>query len=127
MEREGLKQISDTGELERSSIEVIANNPKQVEQFRGGKTTVMNFLVGQVMRATRGQADVARRDRFAEAHAGGRRTMLKEGDQAPDIRVQTDTGETFHLSDLKGRRVVLYFYPKADTPGCTTRSLRVSR
>jgi peroxiredoxin Q/BCP len=48
--------------------------------------------------------------------------MLKEGDQAPDIRVQTDTGESFRLSDLKGRRVVLYFYPKADTPGCTVEA-----
>jgi aspartyl-tRNA(Asn)/glutamyl-tRNA(Gln) amidotransferase subunit B len=59
MEREGLQQISDTGELERVIEEVIANNPKQVEQFRGGKTTVINFLVGQAMRATRGQANVA--------------------------------------------------------------------
>ena len=48
--------------------------------------------------------------------------MLKEGDQAPEIQVQTDTGENFRLSDLKGKRVVLYFYPKADTPGCTTES-----
>ena len=48
--------------------------------------------------------------------------MLKEGDQAPDVRLQTDAGETFRLSDLKGRRVVLYFYPKADTPGCTTEA-----
>ncbi len=45
--------------------------------------------------------------------------MLKEGDLAPDIQVRTDTGETFRLSDRKGQRVVLYFYPKADTPGCT--------
>ena len=43
--------------------------------------------------------------------------MLKEGDQAPDIRVRTDAGEDFRLADLKGKRVVLYFYPKADTPG----------
>jgi peroxiredoxin Q/BCP len=48
--------------------------------------------------------------------------MLKEGDQAPDIRVHTDTGEDFRLSDLKGKRVVLYFYPKADTPGCTVEA-----
>lgn len=48
--------------------------------------------------------------------------MLKEGDRAPDIRVQTDAGETFQLSELKGQRVVLYFYPKADTPGCTTQA-----
>jgi aspartyl-tRNA(Asn)/glutamyl-tRNA(Gln) amidotransferase subunit B len=38
---------------------VIAANPKQVEQYRGGKTTVINFLVGQAMKATRGQANVA--------------------------------------------------------------------
>jgi peroxiredoxin Q/BCP len=48
--------------------------------------------------------------------------MLKVGDKAPDIRVQTDSGESFKLSDMKGKRVVLYFYPKADTPGCTTES-----
>ena len=58
MEREGLKQISDTGALELVIEEVIAQNPKQVEQFLGGKTTVINFLVGQAMRATRGQANV---------------------------------------------------------------------
>ena len=38
---------------------MIAANPKQVEQYRGGKTTVIGFLVGQVMKATRGQADPA--------------------------------------------------------------------
>jgi peroxiredoxin Q/BCP len=48
--------------------------------------------------------------------------MLKEGDRAPDIRLHTDAGEDFRLSDLKGRRIVLYFYPKADTPGCTTEA-----
>ena len=48
--------------------------------------------------------------------------MLKEGDQAPDIELQTDTGETFRLSDLRGKRVVLYFYPKANTPGCTSEA-----
>jgi aspartyl-tRNA(Asn)/glutamyl-tRNA(Gln) amidotransferase subunit B len=59
VEREGLKQISDSGALEQAVEEVIAQNPKQVDQYRGGKTTVINFLVGQVMRATRGQANVA--------------------------------------------------------------------
>jgi thioredoxin-dependent peroxiredoxin len=48
--------------------------------------------------------------------------MLNEGDQAPEIALQTDAGEDFRLSDLKGKRVILYFYPKADTPGCTTES-----
>src|SRR5450432_434134 len=48
--------------------------------------------------------------------------MLKVGDQAPDIQVHTDTGEDFRLSDMQGKRVVLYFYPKADTPGCTVEA-----
>ncbi len=45
--------------------------------------------------------------------------MLNEGNPAPDIHLETDAGEPFRLSDLRGKRVVLYFYPKADTPGCT--------
>jgi peroxiredoxin Q/BCP len=48
--------------------------------------------------------------------------MLKEGDKAPDIRLLTDAGEPFQLSAMKGKRVVLYFYPKADTPGCTVEA-----
>jgi thioredoxin-dependent peroxiredoxin len=42
-----------------------------------------------------------------------------EGSAAPPIRLQTDTGETFDLASLRGRNVVLFFYPKADTPGWT--------
>ena len=48
--------------------------------------------------------------------------MLKEGDKAPDIKLQTDAGEPFQLSSLKGKKVVLYFYPRADTPGCTVEA-----
>ena len=59
VEREGLKQISDTGALEKIIDEVIAASPKQVEQYRSGKTTVIGFLVGQVMKASRGQANPA--------------------------------------------------------------------
>ena len=59
VEREGLKQISDAGALDAVIGEIIAANPKQVEQYRAGKTTVINFLVGQAMKATRGQADVS--------------------------------------------------------------------
>ena len=44
---------------------------------------------------------------------------LNEGSKAPDFSVLTDTGEKFKLSSLAGSNVVLYFYPKADTPGCT--------
>ena len=45
--------------------------------------------------------------------------VLKEGDPAPDVRLETDSGDTLGLADLKGKKVVLYFYPKADTSGCT--------
>jgi aspartyl-tRNA(Asn)/glutamyl-tRNA(Gln) amidotransferase subunit B len=58
-EREGLKQISDSGALEKIADEVIAANAKQVEQYKSGKTTVLGFLVGQVMKASRGQANPA--------------------------------------------------------------------
>lgn len=59
VEREGLKTISDSGAIEKIVDEVIAANPKQVEQYKGGKTTVIGFLVGQVMKASRGQANPA--------------------------------------------------------------------
>jgi peroxiredoxin Q/BCP len=45
--------------------------------------------------------------------------MLKEGDVAPDFESRDAEGNTVKLSDLRGRKVVLYFYPKDDTPGCT--------
>ncbi|HYO83558.1 MAG TPA: Asp-tRNA(Asn)/Glu-tRNA(Gln) amidotransferase subunit GatB, partial [Bryobacteraceae bacterium] len=57
VEREGLRQISDSGALAAIVDQVIAANPKQVEQFRSGKPTVIGFLVGQVMKASRGQAN----------------------------------------------------------------------
>jgi thioredoxin-dependent peroxiredoxin len=48
--------------------------------------------------------------------------MLKEGDKAPEIQLDSDTGEPFRLSKLQGQKVVLYFYPRADTPGCTVEA-----
>ena len=59
MEREGLRQISDAGALDRIVEEVVTGNPKQVEQYRAGKAAVLGFLVGQVMKASRGQANPA--------------------------------------------------------------------
>lgn len=44
---------------------------------------------------------------------------LKEGTKAPAIKLETDRGVKFSLAELKGKNVILYFYPKSDTPGCT--------
>jgi thioredoxin-dependent peroxiredoxin len=48
--------------------------------------------------------------------------MVSEGEQAPDFTLPDQDGNNVTLSDLRGRAVVLYFYPKADTPGCTTQA-----
>jgi thioredoxin-dependent peroxiredoxin len=48
--------------------------------------------------------------------------VVEEGKQAPDFELSGDSGERVRLSDLRGRTVVLYFYPKDDTPGCTTQA-----
>lgn len=52
---------------------------------------------------------------------------LTEGDPAPEIRLQDDAGRPFELSKLRGKNVVLYFYPKADTSGCTLESKEFSQ
>ena len=48
--------------------------------------------------------------------------MIEEGTQAPDFELPNQDGETVKLSQFRGSPVVLYFYPKADTPGCTTQA-----
>jgi aspartyl-tRNA(Asn)/glutamyl-tRNA(Gln) amidotransferase subunit B len=57
IEARGLKQISDTGALEKIIDEVLAANPKSVEEFRAGKEKAFNALVGQAMKATRGKGN----------------------------------------------------------------------
>ena len=47
---------------------------------------------------------------------------LSEGDKAPEFSLDSSTGETLSLSDLKGKKVALYFYPRDDTPGCTVEA-----
>jgi thioredoxin-dependent peroxiredoxin len=51
--------------------------------------------------------------------------MVEEGKPAPDFELTTDTGESVKLSDFRGKPVVLYFYPKDDTPGCTTQACSI--
>jgi thioredoxin-dependent peroxiredoxin len=51
--------------------------------------------------------------------------MIQPGEQAPDFELPDQDGNPVKLSDLRGRRVVLYFYPKADTPGCTTQACSI--
>src|ERR1035438_3258332 len=48
--------------------------------------------------------------------------MVKEGEAAPDFKLQDDQGNWVSLGDFRGEHVVLYFYPKDDTPGCTTEA-----
>jgi peroxiredoxin Q/BCP len=50
---------------------------------------------------------------------------LKPGDKAPDFSLADQRGKTVKLKDFRGKRLVVYFYPKADTPGCTTQSCEV--
>ena len=50
-------------------------------------------------------------------------TMVKEGAPAPDFELASQSGETVRLSDFRGKPVVLFFYPKDDTPGCTKEAL----
>ena len=51
--------------------------------------------------------------------------MVAEGKPAPDFELKSDTGRTVKLSDLRGKQVVLYFYPKDDTPGCTAQACAI--
>jgi aspartyl-tRNA(Asn)/glutamyl-tRNA(Gln) amidotransferase subunit B len=55
----GLAQVSDRAPIEAAALHVIENNPKVVQNYLSGKETVLNFLVGQLMRATKGQANPA--------------------------------------------------------------------
>ena len=49
-------------------------------------------------------------------------TTLNIGDMAPEFALPADNGETVRLADFRGKKVILYFYPKDDTPGCTTQA-----
>ena len=70
IERERLKQVTDAGEIESLVDGVIAANPGQVEQFRSGKTKVLGFFVGQVMKASRGKANPQQVNELLRAKLG---------------------------------------------------------
>ncbi len=57
IDAQGLKKVSDTGEIEKIAKQVIADNPKQLQQYQQGKDKLFGFFVGQVMKATQGKAD----------------------------------------------------------------------
>ena len=59
IERDGLKQVSDAGAIEKLVDDAIAGNPKAVEEFRAGKEKALNALAGQVMKASKGKANPA--------------------------------------------------------------------
>lgn len=58
-----------------------------------------------------------RREKSTEGTESARVPMLKIGQKAPDFTLKTDTGTEVSLQDFKGRRVVIFFFPKANTPG----------
>lgn len=66
----GLAQISDSGALETAVLEVIAENPNEVEAYKGGKTKLISFFVGQVMRKTKGQANPGMVNQLIQKHLG---------------------------------------------------------
>ena len=70
MDREGLRQISDSSAIDKIVDEVLAANPKQVEQYKAGKTAVAGFLVGQIMTASRGQANPQMAQELLKAKLG---------------------------------------------------------
>ena len=70
IKREGLEQISDTSELAAVIDDVLARSQAQVEQYRGGKKTVIGYFVGQVMKQTRGQADPQAVNRILQEKLG---------------------------------------------------------
>ncbi len=71
IESKGLKQITDTGALEKAIDQVLAANPKQLEQYRAGKDALLGFFVGQVMKATGGKANPAEVNRLLAAKLKG--------------------------------------------------------
>jgi aspartyl-tRNA(Asn)/glutamyl-tRNA(Gln) amidotransferase subunit B len=71
IEREGLKQVSDAGALEKAVDEVLAANAKQVADYKAGKEKAFNSLVGQVMKATKGKANPAQVNEILRRKLGG--------------------------------------------------------
>ncbi|MBA4002794.1 MAG: Asp-tRNA(Asn)/Glu-tRNA(Gln) amidotransferase GatCAB subunit B, partial [Delftia sp.] len=67
IEAKGLKQMNDTGAMEKIIDEVIAANPANVEQYRAGKDKAFNALVGQVMKASKGKANPAQVNELLKA------------------------------------------------------------
>ena len=71
IDAKGLRQMSDAGALERIVDEVLAANPKSVEEFRAGKEKAFNALVGQAMKATRGKANPAQLNELLKRKLAG--------------------------------------------------------
>jgi len=71
IEKKGLKQITDSGAIEKIIDEIIANNPKQLEEYRGGKEKLFGFFVGQAMKATKGKANPKQLNDLLKAKLSG--------------------------------------------------------
>ena len=67
IDEQGLKQITDEGELQKLIQTIIDENPNQVEQYRGGKDKLFGFFVGKAMKATQGKANPATINKLLKA------------------------------------------------------------
>ena len=71
IEKQGLKQITDTGAIEAIIDQIIANNPEQLAQYRSGKDKLFGFFVGQAMKATAGKANPQQLNDLLKAKLNG--------------------------------------------------------
>ena len=76
---------------------------------------------------TSGKASPKTVKKSAKPVASANAATLNEGDRAPDFTLQRDGESTVRLADYKGRKLVIFFYPRADTPGCTTEAMAFTR
>ena len=94
-----------------------------------GKAAAAKTSVAKVRRATANPSSKAKKSakRPKAAAPGGGKSGLAEGGKAPAFRLPRDGGQAVSLGDFSGQKLVLFFYPRADTPGCTKEAIDFTR
>ena len=96
---------------------------ERVDELRARRARRPRRYARAARRVRRRRRPVAERRRGRRRRRDAREaTMVAEGEPAPDFTLTSDSGETVTLSSFRGKPVILYFYPKDDTPGCTTQA-----